>query len=47
MRAHDFPRGEAAAAIVKEHTEARLAYEQASARYTEILQQVDPAAIDD
>jgi hypothetical protein len=47
MRAHDFPRGEAAAAIVKEHTAARLAYEQASAGYTEILQQVDPAAIDD
>jgi len=47
MRAHDFPRGEAAAAIVKEHTAASLAYEQANARYTEILQQVDPGAAED
>jgi len=47
MRADDFPRGEAAAAIVKEHAAARRAYEQASARYTEILQQVDPGAAED
>lgn len=47
MRAHDFPRGEAAAAIVKAHEDAHAAYEQASERYQEILDQVDPAAIGD
>jgi len=47
MRAHDFPRGEAAAAIEKEYEAAHTAYEQANAHYTEILQKVNPAAIDD
>jgi predicted component of type VI protein secretion system len=47
MRAHDFPRGEAAAAIVKEHEDANAAYEAANASYRAILEQVDPAAIGD
>ncbi len=45
MRAHDFPRGDAAAAIVKEYQTARDTYDQAKAQYTEILEQVNPAAI--
>lgn len=45
MRAHDYPRGEAAAAIVKEYEEAQPAYEQAKERYQAILDQVDPAAL--
>lgn len=47
MRAHDHPRGEAAAAIVKEYEEAQAAYEQAKERYQSILDQVDPAALGD
>jgi len=47
MRAHDHPRGEAAAAIVKEHEDAHAAYDQARERYQELLDQVDPAAIGD
>lgn len=47
MRAHDYPRGEAAAAIVKEYEEAQAAYEAAQARYQSILDQVDPADIRD
>ena len=47
MRAHDYPRGEAAAAIVKEYEEAQPAYEQAKERYQAILEQVDPAALGD
>lgn len=47
MRAHDYPRGEAAAAIVKEHEDANAAYEAAKSRYDSILEQVDPAALGD
>lgn len=47
MRAHDYPRGEAAAAIVKEYEEAQPAYEAAKERYQSILDQVDPAALGD
>ena len=45
MRAHDFPRGEAAAAITKEYETARALYEKAKASYDEILGQVNPAAL--
>ena len=47
MRAHDFPRGEAAAKIVKEYEEATAAYEQARESYQAILDQVDPASLGD
>lgn len=40
MRARDYPQGDARAAIVKERDAARQAYEQASARYQEILKQL-------
>lgn len=45
MRAHDFPRGEEAAAISKEYETSRALYEKAQKDYDEILQQVDPAAL--
>jgi hypothetical protein len=45
MRAHDFPRGEEAAAIVKEYETSRALYDQAQTKYDEILGQVDPAAL--
>ncbi len=47
MRAHDFPRGEAAAAITKEYETSRALYEKAKTSYDEILGQVDPAALGD
>jgi hypothetical protein len=47
MRAHDYPRGDAAAAIAREYAAANVAYEQANARYREILEQVDPASLGD
>ena len=47
MRAHDYPRGEAAAAIVKEYEAAGADYERANAVWTELLEQVDPASLGD
>jgi len=47
MRAHDFPRGDAAAAIVQEYEASHAAWDQAKARYAEILQQANPAAVGD
>jgi hypothetical protein len=44
MRAHDFPRGEEAAAIAKEYETSRELYEKAKTNYDEIVGQVEPAA---
>lgn len=40
MRARDYPRGDARAAVVRERDEARRDYEAANARYAEILEQL-------